>query len=380
MTLLRRHVLGRRQRGAAQARARRHRRDRVPAAAGEIRRYIQDRTVIEDTESTIDLAIHGWSLLNYPERLSYSATPPDFGSLCIQRRRWANGGLLILPKLWRSVRASAPARRARTSFGETAAAGQLHGLDLLEPLGLVVPAGLPVRQRAAQPAASAVAALPYFLAMASDLQYCGYKRTDVLRIYGFNLILLPVNLAGVLNRWSRRSPATRARSPARRRSATGPAGFMFVVLAVPDRRVLGLHLPARLRTPPLGQRRLRRDQRGPRDLRDRRVHRRPDSLVDIWANVLSWLYKPQGPKKMAARAPAALEPTDDGVANWELVLYLGHVDRRRRPRDVPETPSELDRAPLTLPVTAPEVDPDRARHRALLRPPRHVARGRRSAR
>ena len=33
-------------------------------------------------------------------------------------------------------------------------------------------------------------ALPYFLAMASDLRYCGYKRLDVLRIYGFNLMLL----------------------------------------------------------------------------------------------------------------------------------------------------------------------------------------------
>ena len=34
--------------------------------------------------------------------------------------------------------------------------------------------------------------------MASDLHRCGYKRTDILRIYGFNLILLPVNLAGVV--------------------------------------------------------------------------------------------------------------------------------------------------------------------------------------
>ncbi|MEO6880728.1 MAG: glycosyltransferase family 2 protein, partial [Mycobacteriaceae bacterium] len=84
----------------------------------EIRRYIQDRTVIEDTESTIDLGVHGWSLTNYPERLAYSATPPDFGSLCIQRQRWANGGLLILPKLRRQSRA----RRAR---GETNRFGEL---------------------------------------------------------------------------------------------------------------------------------------------------------------------------------------------------------------------------------------------------------------
>src|SRR3954451_5141098 len=50
----------------------------------ESRRYIQDRTVIEDTESTIDLGVHGWTLYNYPERMAYSATPPDFGSLAIQ--------------------------------------------------------------------------------------------------------------------------------------------------------------------------------------------------------------------------------------------------------------------------------------------------------
>jgi cellulose synthase (UDP-forming) len=43
-----------------------------------------------------------------------------------------------------------------------------------------------------------VGAVPYFMAMASDLRYCGYKRSDIFRIYGFNLILLPVNLAGVL--------------------------------------------------------------------------------------------------------------------------------------------------------------------------------------
>lgn len=66
-----------------------------------IKRYIQDRTVIEDTESTIDLIDKGWTLDNYPERLAYSATPPDFGSLVVQRGRWANGGLIILPKLLR---------------------------------------------------------------------------------------------------------------------------------------------------------------------------------------------------------------------------------------------------------------------------------------
>ena len=98
----------------------------------EIHRYISDRTVIEDTESTIDLAAHGWTLHNYNERLAFSATPPDFGSLCIQRHRWANGGLLILPKMWRAMR-QRRRRGERTSDRRAAAAAQLHGLDLLEP-------------------------------------------------------------------------------------------------------------------------------------------------------------------------------------------------------------------------------------------------------
>ena len=61
--------------------------------------FIQDKTLIEDTGSTIDLVAKGWRLHNHPERLAYSATPPDFGALVIQRRRWANGGLIILPSL-----------------------------------------------------------------------------------------------------------------------------------------------------------------------------------------------------------------------------------------------------------------------------------------
>ncbi|MDQ1205538.1 glycosyltransferase family 2 protein [Microbacterium sp. SORGH_AS_0862] len=162
----------------------------------EVRRYVQDRTVIEDTESSVDLADHNWTLVNYPERLSYSATPPDFGSLVVQRRRWANGGLLILPKFLRQVRArrrsSRPVRLGewmiRVNYMASLAWASFALLflltfpfdsDLLSPLVLV-------------------AAAPYFLCQASDLKYSGYRYLDILRIYGFNLILLPVNLAGVL--------------------------------------------------------------------------------------------------------------------------------------------------------------------------------------
>ena len=162
----------------------------------EVRRYIQDRTVIEDTESSIDLGTHGWTLVNYPERLSYSATPPDFGSLIVQRRRWANGGLLIMPKLWRQLH-ERKRRGEVTSRIELLLRVNYMASIAWASFGLVFLLAYPYDGRLLSPMVL-LAALPYFLAMASDLRYAGYRRLDVFRIYGFNLILLPVNLAGVL--------------------------------------------------------------------------------------------------------------------------------------------------------------------------------------
>jgi hypothetical protein len=158
-----------------------------------IRRYIQDRTVIEDTESSVDLIERGWTLVNYPERLSYSATPPDFGALLIQRRRWANGGLIILPKLLRHlVRRRGRRRRGGEGLMRihylTSISGANTGLLLLLSYPFSTPeaaAWLPV------------AAVPYFVLYGRDLHLAGYSYTDVVRVYALNLLLIPVNLAGV---------------------------------------------------------------------------------------------------------------------------------------------------------------------------------------
>jgi len=160
----------------------------------EIRRYIQDRTVIEDTESTIDLGVNGWSLYNYPERLAYSATPPDFGSLCIQRQRWANGGLLILSRLKDQLRARS-ARGQKNRFGELFLRVNYMASIFWSSMCLLIMLVYPFNADLLNPVLLLVS-VPYFLMMAADLKYCGYKRVDVLRIYGFNLILLPVNLSG----------------------------------------------------------------------------------------------------------------------------------------------------------------------------------------
>ena len=82
------------------------------------RRFITERTVIEDSDATVDLLRRDWKVYNHSEPMAFSATPSDFGSLAIQRRRWANGGLIILPGLLDSDCAR-PGVRSNTCCGLT---------------------------------------------------------------------------------------------------------------------------------------------------------------------------------------------------------------------------------------------------------------------
>lgn len=155
--------------------------------------FIQDRTVIEDTESTVDLIAHGWGLHNYPERLAWSATPSDFGALLIQRRRWANGGLLILPKLLRHL------ARDFTRPGAWAEGFvRIHYLVSIATVNLALLALIfwPFEDALRSfwfPAAT----LPYFFLYGRDLVQLGYRSSDLARAYALNLLLLPINLGGV---------------------------------------------------------------------------------------------------------------------------------------------------------------------------------------
>jgi cellulose synthase (UDP-forming) len=160
-----------------------------------VRRFIQDRTVIEDTESTVDLIDKGWRLHNYPERLAYSATPADFGALVVQRARWANGGLIILPKLVRYL-LSGPGRlqRLREGFFRVHYLTSIAGVNL----GLLAVLGYPFPETLQSPWLP-LTALPYYALYARDLRQAGYRHgTDLLRVYALNLLLLPVNIGGVL--------------------------------------------------------------------------------------------------------------------------------------------------------------------------------------
>ncbi|WP_432560402.1 glycosyltransferase family 2 protein [Granulicoccus sp. GXG6511] len=167
-----------------------------PAGRHEVRTYIQDRTVIEDTESSMDLVARGWSLHNHPERLSYSATPPDFGSLVVQRRRWANGGLIIMPKIVDVLRGRR-ARGERTRLGEIVVRLDYLGSIAWTTCGLVLLLAIPASNELLSPLL-ALTAMPYFAAMATDLRTSGHRAGNVLWVFALNLVLVPVNLAGVL--------------------------------------------------------------------------------------------------------------------------------------------------------------------------------------
>ncbi|MEB4615218.1 glycosyltransferase family 2 protein, partial [Leucobacter sp. M11] len=285
--------------------------------------YVQDRTVIEDTESSIDLGTHGWSLKNYPERLSYSATPPDFGSLVVQRRRWANGGLLIMPKFFEQIRAR------RGSPDQVRASEWMLRTNYMvsitwASLGLLFLLFYPFDSRLLSPLVF-VAALPYFLSMGSDLRDAGHRFSDIFRIYGFNLVLLPVNLAGVAKSVQQAITGQKipfARTPKVASRTAAPA----IYVAIPYLIVIFSVITA---------------------LRDFQLQNwgnaafaafnaimatwaiysyigLRNSLADIVLGVVGWLYVPVKPKKTPPVSPVV--PKASTEVDWRGILY--HGDRR----------------------------------------------------
>ncbi|MBZ4691090.1 MAG: hypothetical protein JG765_2341 [Cereibacter sp.] len=160
----------------------------------EIAVFVQDKTVIEDTGSTIDLQDKGWHVHNHFEPLAYSATPADFGALAIQRKRWANGGLILFFDLLASQR-----RQGRLWRGLPQLFVRSH--YLLSPLIGNVGILALMLLSAEEPHAMFWAPLfmaPYFLLYMADLRRMGYRWWDLFGVCALNLMLLPVNLAGVL--------------------------------------------------------------------------------------------------------------------------------------------------------------------------------------
>lgn len=200
----------------------------------EVEVFVRDSTVIEDTASSIGLLAHGWSLYNYPERLSYSATPEDYGALVVQRRRWANGGLLVVPWFFSIVRAR------RHSDAPMRLSSVLLRLNYLASIawasaGLVfLMLAFFLEDRVVTPWMFLIA-IPYFASMAADLRSAGYHRRDIVGVYGLNLLLLAANLSGMIASIRQaltgiKSPFVRTPKSARRTVATIPSIIVPVAI------------------------------------------------------------------------------------------------------------------------------------------------------
>jgi len=282
----------------------------------EIKRYVQDRTVIEDTESSIDLGLHGWTIKNYPERLSYSATPPDFGSLIVQRRRWANGGLLIMPKFLKQV-------RERRKRGEHVSAAEfLLRVNYMSSIawasiGLIFLLAYPYDSRLLS-AVVLLAAVPYFAAMASDLKSTGYKVTDILRIYGFNLILLGVNVAGVLKSLEQSMTMKKipfSRTPKVKNRTSAPWLYILVPYVI-----VAFSVSIFLRDYAVGNWGNATFAAINALLATYAILAYIgvwNSIVDLWLGATDWLWVPVKPKPVSDEAK---------TLDWRSVLYLGEAD------------------------------------------------------
>lgn len=153
--------------------------------------------------------------------------------------------------------------------------------------------------------------------MSSDLKRCGYKRTDVLRIYAFNLLLLPVNFVGTLKSIGQaisgqkiafaRTPKVRSRTVAPLMFVSTPyliVGFSLLTgwldvhhhhYAHAGYAAVNAVLCAYALVAFVGIR---------------------NSVVDLWVNTVQYLYRSRDDRS---------ERTDDEL-DWATVLFAGASD------------------------------------------------------
>lgn len=284
----------------------------------EVVRFLRGRTVIEDTEASIDVVAHGWRLVNYPERLSYSATPPDFGTLVVQRRRWANGGLLVLPALWRTAAARRAAGHPMRTAEVLLRTNYLGSIAWVTAGLLVLLTVVPLNGELVSIVLILIA-LPYFIEMAHDLRMLGYRRRDVLGVYGLNLLLLAVNLAGTIGSIVQaftghrvafaRTPKRGERTPAAALLVLAPlviaaASIIVTVRAISEQSWIAAVFALFTAVCVAGA-------------MIRLVGIR-HALTDLWNGWLEWIWVP-----VAARADA---PQEDAVPAWRRVLDDGLIE------------------------------------------------------
>jgi len=213
-------------------------------------------------------------------------------------------------------------RGERVTFTEIALRTNYMTSIAWASFGLIFLLAYPYDSRLLSPVV-VLAAVPYFLCMGFDLRRFGYRFSDIARIYGFNLILLPVNLAGVFKSIEQaitvkkipfsRTPKVKNRTAAPILYVISPyviVGFSIVTLWR-DASVgnwgnaafatLNAFLALTAIIAYIGIK---------------------NSIVDIWIGMTSWLFVP------IKQTPNQTDTTAQGEApiDWRSVLYRGDTD------------------------------------------------------
>jgi hypothetical protein len=215
-------------------------------------------------------------------------------------------------------------------------------------LSLVLLLAFPFDSRLLSPVVVA-AALPYFLAMAADFHRLGYKRSDVFRVYAFNLILLPVNLAGTvksLQQAAAKSKIAFARTPKVKDRTATPALYVLAAYLIAAFSFYTLANDINTRNWSNGAFALFNGVLTMYAIVAFIGFR--NSIVDVVLGFAHWVRVPAKPKKSAAS-----ESSDE--QDWEAVLYFG-------PDHVGE-PSARPKVAVTA-VPPPRRGDTRAHHRS----------------
>jgi cellulose synthase (UDP-forming) len=200
-----------------------------------IRKYIQDRTLVEDTESSLRFLAKGWSIYNYLVPLSYSEIPADYGALIVQRRRWSSGGLLNVPALGQYLRTAQwrPQRIPEAML-------RLHYLaSTTVNLGMLLLPLLVTQDN--KSSGWLLTAMLYYTFYARDLVFCGYSWSDLPSVYALSLLLVTVSVNGVFNSirqwWTGRKPLFQ-RTPKVRERTVIPPSYVIVTWLIPPATLL----------------------------------------------------------------------------------------------------------------------------------------------
>jgi hypothetical protein len=164
--------------------------------------------------------------------MTFSATPPDFGSLLIQRRRWANGGLIILPKLF-AYAAKAP--KNLSLLKEMFMRFHYLAATTTGCVAAVMFFCYPFYDHYATPWLPLMT-VPILMLYARDLKRTGYDYSDTLRICALNLMLMPVIIGGVCKQFQQIATGKKipfGRTPKVTGRTAAPAFYCLIALLMP---------------------------------------------------------------------------------------------------------------------------------------------------